>query len=354
MPGTAKQWRCFTNMLFLLTVLAGYCPDSSAQPFKKIINSKVREDTSYVSDHTHDLTVRVFGSRKYTSYSLDDHYLNKKVQYRPNEPFNVGFGFNYKLLGINIALNLPFINSTDQRGKTSFLDLQTHLYLRKMTVDFYGQFYRGYYIDNPERIFPNWSDNNKTPVRPDIRTRNIGVDYHYIFNDRKFSFRAAYLQNEYQKKSAGSFLLGGNFMYVSIRADSSLIPGNLTDPRFFNGFDFDRTWILYATVSAGYAHTFVFRKHFFVTGALQGGLGLNYTILRSEANVEQQSKLGGQLNTTLRIAAGYNTDYYYAGFHYVDFIGRSHSPEPGSWQNFGSGMFRLTVAKRFKLRKPIF
>jgi hypothetical protein len=43
-------------------------------------------------------------------------------------------------------------------------------------------------------------------------------------NPQRFSFNAAMTQNEWQKKSAGSFMIGGLVYYGQIKGDSSLVP----------------------------------------------------------------------------------------------------------------------------------
>src|SRR5687768_1596051 len=89
---------------------------------------RTENDSNYVEDHTDDLTVRLLGSRKYTYWDMRDNEIDEVVHYRPNANNNVGFGVNYKWLGLNFAFNLPFFNDDDDKyGETTFLDLQSHL-----------------------------------------------------------------------------------------------------------------------------------------------------------------------------------------------------------------------------------
>ena len=310
-------------------------------------------DSAYIEDHTKDLTTRFFGSRKYNYYNIIDRKRNTKVLYRPNTPFNVGFGFNYKYLGVNVAFNLPAINSTDKYGKTKALDLQAHLYLRKLVVDFYGQRYKGYYIANSTGILNGFDESQPLPVRPDIRNLNLGMSVQYIFNDKRFSYRAAYLQNEYQKKSAGSFLLGGEIFTARMRGDSSLIPKNITKQDFFNGITYSGTGIFSAAANVGYAYTYVYKQHFFLTLSLTGSLGANYThLLRKHMN--DLRGFGLELDNTIRASFGYNSSRYFAGIHYVNLTTRSQSPVPNTYQSIGAGNFRISFVKRFGLKRELF
>ncbi|WP_343691944.1 DUF4421 domain-containing protein [Chitinophaga sp.] len=310
-------------------------------------------DTAYIEDHTRDLTTRFFGSRKYNYYDIIDRKRKTEVMYRPNTPFNVGFGFNYKFIGVNVAFNLPFINSTDRYGKTRALDLQAHYYLRKLVVDFYGQRYKGYYIANSRGLLNGFDEKGPLPVRPDIRNLNIGMSVQYVFNDRKFSYRAAYLQNEYQKKSAGSFLLGGELFTAHMKGDSSLIPHNITQRDFMNGITYSATSIFSAAANAGYAYTFVYKQHLFLTLSLSGSLGGNYTRLFRD-NENDLRRFGIQLNNTVRASIGYNSSKYFAGIHYVNLVTRSQSPVEHTFQAIGAGNFRFSVVRRFGLKRELF
>jgi hypothetical protein len=312
-------------------------------------------DSGYIEDHTKDITFRVFGSRKYNFYDIVDHRRDQDVFYRPNTPFNLGFGVNYKFLGINLAFNLPFINKEDKYGKTRGLDLQSHFYARKLVIDFYGQFYKGYYLAKSKGLLNGITpDNTKLPVRPDIHNLTLGLGIQYVFNDSKFSYRAAYLQNDYQKKSAGSFLIGAELFGVRMKGDSSLVPRNLAKNGFFDSQRFNRTGIVSLAASAGYAYTFVYKKHFFLTFSLTGSIGTNYSSLSLVPAGGRIGKFGLQLNNTERISLGYNSKLYFAGIHYMNFTTRSNSPVPDTYQRIGAGDFRISVARRFKLKRKLF
>lgn len=311
-------------------------------------------DSNYVEDHTKDLTVRLLGSRKYTYWNMRDNNIGEVVQYRPNANNNVGFGFNYKWLGVNIAVNLPFINDDDDKyGDTKFLDLQAHLYLRKFVADFYGQYYQGFYHAETGRRISNGIAQKAISFRPDIINRDLGLTIQYIFNDKRFSYRAAFLQNEYQKKSAGSFIVGGEMLIWEMRGDSSLVPAAALQDGFYDGLPFTRTSQLNAAVNAGYAYTLVIARHFFVTASLTLAAGANRTVFRFSDGRPQDNGLGWQLNNTVRFAAGYNSSEYYFGLHYTDMGARGSTPVAKTSQTFGTGNIRVSLVKRFVLKKPL-
>ena len=219
---------------FLVLVFMGTPCLLSGQGFLKKLNEG--PDTNYVESYLDHLTSRLYASVKTANVTLRDNEPSKSIVYRPNSPLIVGFGFNYGILGLNIGFNLPFLNDNEhKRGKTSYRDLQTHVYLRPVTLDIYLQLYEGYYQTNPNNWYTDWPVFDTLPQRPDVKSVSAGLNGQYIFNNKKFSYRAAFLQNEWQKKSAGSFLAGGSIFFADVMGDYSLIPSDGVSDNFYEG-----------------------------------------------------------------------------------------------------------------------
>lgn len=333
------------NLVLLAVMFASV--SASAQWYK------TENDTAYVEDYTRDLTVRLYASRKYNYYDLKDNRLKKELLYRPNTGTNLGFGVNYKFIGLNIGFNFPFVNNRHAKyGDTKYIDLQAHLYLRKFVVDFYGQSYEGYYQAERKPSVFNSSQQGLIALRPDLENQNLGLSVQYIFNDERFSYRAAYLQNEYQKRSAGSLIVGAEAFAWQMKADSALIPSSYVEG-FFDDEPFRHSSAVSLAVNIGYAHTFVILKHFFITASLSAAGGVNHSGFRYGDGHPRMRAFGWQLNNTVRFATGYNSRRWFAGLHYVDMMTRSASPIPKTYQNFGAGNMRFSVVRRFTLKKPL-
>lgn len=330
-----------------MLVLCG--PSASSQK----INLNTVNDTAYISDHCNDFTFRLYGSRKYTSYRMADRDKDASVFYKPNDNYNIGFGFNYKFIGLNIGLNFPFINHDDDvYGKTDYLDVQSHIYLRKLTIDLWGQYYKGFYLANPQDALNNFNVHGTGyPIRPDVHLLALGIDMQYIFNDERFSFRAAFLQNEYQKKSAGSWMLGGSIYNVFLRGDTSFVPADFVRPRPENRYYFNKSNIYSLAFGGGGAYTFVLKQHFFLTLSAMLEGGFNYTVMKNTWSDTKDDNAGPQLVVTIRCAAGYNSEKYFAGIHFVDMTSFGGSALPGVTQAYGAGNVRITLADRFKVKR---
>ncbi|RYZ51204.1 MAG: DUF4421 domain-containing protein [Sphingobacteriales bacterium] len=311
-------------------------------------------DPAYISDFSDQLTVRTFLSRKIIGYQVGKQGEQHEAEYSPNDLTSVGVGFSYKFLSLNANFNIPALNNDDEKyGKTKSLDLATYFYLRKFTVDAFVQIYKGHFLSEND-ILSNKPANRPYLIRPDLQTQFYGVNVQYIFNHSKFSYRAAFLQNEWQRKSAGSFLAGINLHHIRVKADSFIIPDQVYDPTFGKQPELFRQTAMYSVgVDGGYAHTFVLKEHFFTTIALMAGVGGNRTNLSNPDIGLDMSGFGLHLNGTLRLAAGYNSEKWFLGAYYVNFLNRNYAPidDDAIWQQAANGLYRLVFAHRFAFRQ---
>jgi hypothetical protein len=117
-------------------------------------------------------------------------------------------------------------------------------------------------VANPTLINPVWQPGNSYPIRDDVRSFAMGFTGNYIFNNKKFSYPAAFTFNERQKKSAGSFTVGGGWLLFNLKSDTGLVPGALF-PDSNSTFNFDKITLSCIYGMGGYAYTFVIRNWYF-------------------------------------------------------------------------------------------
>ena len=316
-----------------------------------ILIRHANKDTAYIREYYRKhMVIRAYESTKFNNFKFIDG--TDKLVYKPNDHNIFGIGFNYRFISLNLGIYIP---STGKNigiyGRTKELDLQPHIYVHKFLIDIYAQFYHGYYLSNSGAV-PNNTLNDNVEKRPDIATKNISFVVQYVFNDKRFSYNAPFYQNERQKKSAGSFLLGGGIYHTDINGDSALSPANINYANFFNNYRFNASVNNGIGLNGGYAYTLVVKKYFFLTEAITAGAGINNVSLSSPSNPDVQ-KTGAEVSFTVKLAAGYNSDNYFAGVTYIRLITDDNSLKSDTWQEVNTGNFRFTVAKRIRLRKAL-
>ncbi len=330
-------------LLFLIIFQSVFGQDKTSKPLKF--------DTAYIRDVSNKLSIRLYGINKFNRFDIHDKQAGYTVKYSPNSSVNLGFGINYRWFGLAVAFDFPFINNDDKKyGHTNRLDVQTNIFTKSLAVDLNLQYYQGFYIENPDTYDKNWIAGDPFPQRPDAITTTLGASCLYIFNHRKYSSRAAFIQTEVQKKSAGSFLLGGFLSLFALAGDSSFIPYQL-QPEFNPDLLFNQLEVSDLGVAFGYTHTFVMWKKLSLSLALSPGISFqNYNVNYLTAR-EQIKGSYVSLRFLGRFSVVYNTQRSYFGLTATD---DSYNGNTGKNQEnsltYQVGVVRFFYGRRFDFK----
>lgn len=276
-------------------------------------------DTMYVHDYSHILTGRAYLSTKDNAFALRSP-RSKDLMYKPNNRINWGMGASYRALTLNIGIRMPFVNDNDDVfGNTRYIDAQANILTKRTATNLFLQIFNGYHVRDHTLEEVGWPALAERPYRPDVYQFNIGFSSLRVTNNDRFSYRASFNQDAWQKKSQGSWLLGGYATFFAVRADSSLVPSLIGD-RFTPEVSLRRGDLFDAGPMGGYVHTFVHREHWFLTlsTVAGGGLamqGLTYPdALREDEATRVNTGAGYRLQ--LRAGAGYNSIRHYVGISF--------------------------------------
>lgn len=251
-------------------------------------------DTTYIKPFENKASVRTYLSMKFISLQQETNEDLKK--FMPNTPMSLGFGLSVKntIIDFSYGYGLSFLKDKE-KGRTKALDFQIHNYGRKFIIDLFIQKYHGFYTadDNDKNIH----------LYPDLKIQQYGAFGQYVFNNKKFSYKAAFVQNERQLKSAGSFLLGGGVYFSKIGSDSSFVHKSKNSLR---NFQFG--------VSGGYAYTWAISQRWFTSGSAT--IGVNVGTERINDFGKQRIEVYPTFFP--RIAFGYNKEKWSIGLSYIN------------------------------------
>ena len=337
----------------LIVILSVFPVSAAAQEFKGF--DRVQLDTNYVRVYKDELTTRVYLSRKQNGYTLSEGLASPFLKYRTNDNLLLGIGYTYTFLTINLGLKMPFINNDDATyGKSKYVDLTLHGIFRSLIVDLYLQWNHGYYISNPEDHMPDWSSQNAYPQRGDMRSNLIGLNVQYLFNSSRYSYKAAFVQNEFQKKSAGSLIVGAEAYWMLAMTDSAMIAPGIPQDGFLGDVTFNQVDIINMGINAGYAYTFVWKETLYLSLSATAGLSAGNNLVHNsiEANTSY-NKLTVGMTSSYRISLGYNSNSYYVGLSAIRFSMKNMVWDEADWFTYVTGNIKLNVVKRFRLKRPI-
>ena len=345
------NWRAL--IFFGIILLALFGNSAKAQTIGKF--ERVQLDTNYVEAFKDELTVRAYVSRKQNGYNLSNRLFSPWIKYKTNDNLLLGLGYTYSFLTLNLAVKMPFINQDDDLyGESKYFDLQAHSIFRSYIVDLYLQWNKGYYVSNPEDLIPNWSTASPFPQRGDLRTHILGLNVQYLFNSSRYSYKASFLQNEFQKRSAGSPIVGIEAYWMLGMADSVLVGGNIPPSGFLEDTPFNQVDIMNVGVNGGYAYTFVLKEKLFLSLSTVFGISGGYNqVHHTASSVTSSMGISAGFTNSTRISLGFNSKRYYVGLSYIHFTMTNLSPGYGDWFAYNTSNLRFNVVRRFQLKKPI-
>ena len=302
------------------------------------------QDSTNIIDYSDRLLIRVYTVTKSNSLDIVNKEANKTLELLPNGNTSLGFGFNYKKIGLGVAFGLPLSEENDRKyGKTRRLDLQGSVYSKKFGADGYFQVYKGYYNSNPQD-FLDWTRDVQPQVQ-NMRILSTGATAFYLFNSDAFSYRAAFVRDEIQQRSSGSFLMGLFGNYDEGITDDGFIPDEFPDSlkSTINVKEFRN---LALGVSLGYARNFVIRRKFILGFAVLPGFGYQKVTIRElDGTLRTEDQPAGQLLG--RIALAYEHRHFFLGLTGSVNV-RNIDLEPYDF-NLATEQFRLIIGKRFEM-----
>src|SRR5436190_1676416 len=199
-----------------------------------------------------------------------------------------------------------------------------------------------------------YNANPKLNLGAGVTIKNISINLFNGFSflnknsdKKRFSYRAALLQTEWQKKSAGSFIYGGEFHHGTVQGDSALIPGFYSSK--FPQAGINKINVLSFGPGAGYAYTLVMAQHFFITGSMVINLDVNF--IREEDETRKEKNVSLNPSNVFKAALGYNGRKWNVSANLTgSILSMQGSLTPDNYK-FSSGNIRVVVAHKFETHK---
>jgi hypothetical protein len=338
-----KNWVSSTIIICLLlsAKFSGAQTGVEAREFSTAIY-----DSNYIAGYTNLLTARLFLLFQNASLLINPALDGvSKVVYRPNVNLRIGIAGFWKWFGLGLSIDNPFYKTDREAyGKTTTIDLRVNAFGRALAAELFFQKFKGFFINSPER------PDGTHYILPDMQTISLGISMYWIYNSGRFSIRAAFIQNERQKKSAGSFVIRPSFIYYRISSDQGIIPGEIAEAYHIPRSNMVTRGEFYSVgFSPGYAYTFVFLKNFYLTGAVFAGVAAHFSTFSNDRSDYSNFEFIFQLSG--RLALGYNSSKWFLGASVQ--TGFTEIPDKlnNALFNYNVAQFRLWGGTRFDIFK---
>lgn len=300
-------------------------------------------DSTYITSYAHQFTAKFLAISKINFFKITDKGNGSNARFRPDRRVNLGLGIAYKWFALDLAFNFGIGENSGFKNSEAF-DFQGSIFSSKQYISGSIQYYYGYQYDAFNGVPKDDIPVEKT--RDDIRTVSTVIQYLFAYSYDKFSLKAPFIQNEVQRKSAGSFLIGGRFQLFSVDADSSMIPVSA------QGYFDENAHLVNLTgtslvVNFGYMYTFVYKEHLYATLGFIPGLGMNLGDFKSDYKEPFQTQL--TTGFSIMSSIGYNSAKFFGGIQFT---------ADNYWYrmlddlklNQGQGKIKLNIGYRFGIK----
>ena len=322
-------------------------PSAFKRAIKKFMNFS-DFDTLYISPNRYNYALMATHFSNFEYYSVTSEFPQpQKLSFSPNPHNKIGlyFGWRWIFLGWSVDID-DIYRKTNRKNKGTVFDLS--LYSSKLGVDIFyrrtGNNYkihkiRGFYDEIPSDYSEDFSG-----LKVDIK----GLNLYYIFNNRKFSYPAAFSQSTNQRRNAGTFIAGFSISKHNLDFDYQQLPAYIQE-RMNPGMKVNKIKYTNANISFGYAYNWVFARNCLACLSLTPAIAYKASDVDAETQEGKAWYSKFNLDFLLRAGVVYNNGKYFVG---TSFVGKNYNYHRNNFSlDNGFGTLQVYVGFNFHLRK---
>lgn len=322
-------------------------PSAFKRAIKKFMNFS-DFDTLYISPNRYNYALMTTHFSNFEYYSVtSDLPQPQKLSFSPNPHNKIGlyFGWRWIFLGWSVDVD-DIYRKTNRKNRGTEFDLS--LYSSKLGIDIFyrrtGNNYKIHKIRGFSEDIPSDYSEKFNGLKVDIK----GLNLYYIFNNRKFSYPAAFSQSTNQRRNAGSFIAGFSISKHKLDFDYLLLPEYIQE-RMNPGMKVRKIKYTNANISFGYAYNWVFARNCLACISLTPAIA--YKASDVDAETHEGKIWYGKFNLDFLIRAGivYNNGKYFVG---SSFVGKNYNYHRNNFSlDNGFGTLQVYAGFNFYLRK---
>ena len=279
-------------------------------------------NSEYITKFSDKISTRLSLINTSNSFYVNDKQNNLKYKLEPNKQDYLGVSILFRSIELDFGFSPKFLPSNEDNENSKLFTLNFRMFHNQwmQTIDYYDQ--KGFYFIN----------NDSEIDLPGVKTLKIGGSTGYIFN-RNFSFRAIGFQNEWQTKSAGSFIPRIYYYYTKYT---------------YKGQDFNEKAHSYdIALAPSYHYNFVFKDNFLFSLGGSAGIGLNHN-----TNLGNEDLTSVLYEASARAVLSYNSKTFIGGINY-NIIVFDHHIDRISRQDDEISFLEFYIGYRFKAPKKL-
>lgn len=287
-----------------------------------------QKDSLYVNPNKYKLTLMAQYTNGYEYYRFSTPKNKQNFTLSPDNSDKLGIYIGWKWLFLGWAFDISE-NRAEKDWNLSF-------YTSKVGVDiFYRARDNGFNITSIKGFIDATGNEIKNFSRrfDGISVQQKGINVYYIFNNKRFSYPAAYSQTTTQRISCGSFILGINYSEQSFKMDPSYFDGHLQNA-ISSSLKFNKVKYKDFCINFGYTYNWVFAKNLLANISLTPAIGYKGTSLKFENSKNFMKNIN--FDFISRTALLYNNSRYFIGLSIISHTYSYRKKELSIINSFGT------------------
>ena len=292
-----------------LDSLAAYKPSGLTRFMNGMEKFFMGCDTNYVTPQKYQMTAQLELSYWHDYYFMRSSVTGNSMTIESDPSVILGGYVYYSILGYGVVWNLNDLGIP--AGRTNGTSMRQSLVIH--TAKFFAEYYKfnsgkgaeieavsGYDLTGRDRTFKGLDSNCD------------GFNVVYMFNNRRFSWPAAFGANAVQRKSCGSWSIGFQFNHQKISMDKEALPDylryDIDSTLLFNSVDYHDY-----SVSFGYNYNCVLGRNVLFATSVMPNVGYRRSNI-TEAQEEKHSILNNlATDLNLRLSLFWNNTKLFSG-----------------------------------------
>jgi hypothetical protein len=336
-----------TNSIAHDSLTTGKHQGTFIKAMKKFLNFN-DFDTTYISPNRYNYALMLDHFTNYEYYSVGTAVPEpQRLRFTPNPRNKIGAYFGWRWIFLGWSVDTDGLLGK-KSGKNRGTEFDLSLYSSKFGVDLFyrrtGNDYKIHQVTGfSDRIPSNYSEDFNG-----LKVNMKGFNLYYIFNNRHFSYPAAFSQSTNQRRNAGSLIAGLSVSTHNLKFDYTKLP-ELIQETMNPGMKVRHIKYTNISLNFGYAYNWVFARNCLACLSLCPAIAYKTSRIEKEAEEGNDWYKNFNIDFILRAGVVYNNSKYFAG---ASFLGRTYDYYRDNFSlNNGFGTLQIYAGFNFYLKK---
>jgi len=313
-------------------------------------------DTVYVTAYKERLAISLYQSQRsfemgFRQNVLPDPLGISPLSYVARSSKVTGICVGYDKISFSLGITTPIAESEIVRkGKTKYYDYSLAFTGHAYRLELGFRSYKGFYEQNTPNYDSAFTDTSAYFQRPTMQNVLIKSKFLYFFNNRRFSYSAAYTNTYRQLKTAGSLFAYSDIFYNALFDPNGFLPAQVDS--LYGKYRTLAAFETYGmTLGGGYTFNLVMFHSLYINATFGLGCQLYQQNTLSYDGIINESRFKvGLTGADVRGALGYNGKNFFISAILNFDISVYNASKVEVTANFISGCFSYGYRFKFKER----